>query len=105
MIEELYYAELTDTRTGEARIYRDEYFDVHDGMIFLWEQGNYSCDCNRAIFFARAAGEPDGTDEDPEIEFARCSDGRFRVKLIAEDGRVLFEEPIKRPSGRPGGSA
>lgn len=26
---------------------------------FLWEDGNWACDCNRELLFARAGGDPD----------------------------------------------
>jgi hypothetical protein len=33
--------------------------DWDEGAEFIWSEGNYSCDCNRAIFFARERDEPD----------------------------------------------
>ena len=39
---------ITDTETGEPRIYEDEY-PYND---FLWTEGNYSCDCNRCLFLS-----------------------------------------------------
>lgn len=39
----------------------------------IWEDGNYSCDCNRERFFERAFGQ--------EQENYKCSDGRFSVQL------------------------
>ena len=33
---------------------RYEYEDIfNDSIKFLWEEGNYSCDCNRSIFIRR----------------------------------------------------
>ena len=56
--------------------------DGDDGSWGWWADGNMSCDCNREIQFARAAG-----DNKPAI---RCSDGRFRVlEFRFADGRVL----------------
>lgn len=40
---------LRDTETGKTGIYKDEYKDS-DGVEFMWEEGNYACDCNRADF-------------------------------------------------------
>lgn len=49
---------------------------------FWWgPDGNMGCDCNRALEFHRAAGEPAG---DPE-----CSDGKFTVLSIIDDLGVL----------------
>lgn len=51
-----------------------------------WEDGNYSCDCNRGLFFAREGGiEPDDDDE--------CSDGKFSVNLENPiTGEVFYRE-------------
>lgn len=52
---------------------------------FIWSDGNYACDCNRALFFSRAAGEAD-------LECG-CGSSAFSVRLIAvDDGEVLYEE-------------
>lgn len=63
---------LQDTKTGEVR-------DV-TGMVreppnprFVWEEGNYSCDCNRELLFRRAGGE------DPELISVGCGDERYRL--------------------------
>ena len=37
---------LTDTRTGETRTYDDDDFSE-----YMWSEGNWSCDCNRWLFF------------------------------------------------------
>ena len=53
-----------------------------DADAIWWENGNMSCDCNREIQFARAAGE-----NNPSV---MCGDGRFRVlEFRFADGRVL----------------
>lgn len=46
--------------------------DLVGSITFQWLEGNYSCDCNRALFFARAAGEP-------EPEDRPCTDDQFVV--------------------------
>lgn len=50
---------ITDTQTGESRIYLDTSWIVDDDDLndYIWSEGNYSCDCNRYLFFARANGE------------------------------------------------
>lgn len=76
---------ITDTTTGETRAYdADGYLD--DGVFFeyIWSEGNYACDCNRANFFARAAGE-----DDPDRE---CGDGRYAVKIFDIDGKTIYED-------------
>ena len=54
---------------------------------YIWSEGNYSCDCNRELFFARGRGEPE-----PANENLRCTDGRFLVLVVAEDGSVVFDD-------------
>ena len=75
---------LTRVADGVARTFqRDEDLSTLD---YAWHDGNYSCDCNRELFFARAADEPE-----PEIN---CSDGRFRARIVRVDtGAVVYEEP------------
>lgn len=51
---------LTDTETGESRTYHDK-FDWQEAaaelsfaegaVIYQYTEGNYSCDCNRSLFF------------------------------------------------------
>ena len=70
-----YKVKIIKVETGEARFYEDE-FDHYEGFCFLWTEGNYSCDCNRAIFF--------GDDND------ECSDGRYYVPhATLEDGTIV----------------
>lgn len=49
--------ELRDTQTGLHLCYLDTYATEHlDGVEFMYSDGNYGCDCNRALFLARAQG-------------------------------------------------
>lgn len=61
--------------------------DVEDGLlIYMWTEGNYSCDCNRALFFARAADE-----DDLDVP---CGEKMFSLDGLLVDGEVItFEEP------------
>jgi hypothetical protein len=52
---------------------------------FVWSDGDYSCDCNRGIFFCSVAGEDDSN--------RKCGDTAYSVKITANDGgRVLYED-------------
>lgn len=64
---------LTDNKTVEFEdlLYRD--LPDYDGL-FIWDEGNYSCDCNRSLFFARAASE----DEPDEP----CGSGQYKINWI-----------------------
>lgn len=51
-----------------------------------WAEGNYSCDCNRELFFCRACGKWDR--DDPP-----CSDGRYSVRVACQEtGAVQYDE-------------
>lgn len=46
-------------------------------LAFLFRDGNYSCDCNRELFFRRALGEDVGWDE------VECGESRYRaIRLV-----------------------
>lgn len=77
---------LLDTETGKRAVYQHDY-EYPEGETFdtyLWEEGNYSCDCNRALFFY---GYEDG-------ENYLCGDSRFVVEKIVnrETGELLYSE-------------
>lgn len=85
-----YNVYITDTTTGEERLHRYEIPSPWgEADEFMWSDGNYSCDCNRALFFAWA-----GDEGEPDIE---CGDWRFRVRITADDGHVLYEETAGTP--------
>lgn len=61
-----FWVKLLDTETGEQRIVDAEYDNE-----FIWAEGNYSCDCNRRLFFERSKGnEPD------DVE---CGESRYVI--------------------------
>lgn len=52
---------------------------------YIWREGNYACDCNRSLFFARAGGEE-------EIDYD-CGETAFTImKILSKDGEVLYSE-------------
>lgn len=77
---------IIDTETGEHAVVDYEWDSTYDEGVFLYlwsDGGNYSCDCNRALFFARARGEEEP--DDPP-----CGEDRFCVPYaIDEHGRRL----------------
>lgn len=49
---------------------------------YLWTEGNYACDCNRALFFAWAKGE--------EPKEGECGETAYSIRFIElEDGSKL----------------
>ena len=77
--------EIREAATGETRRIDDD----SPFSEFIWTDGNYACDCNRALFFARAAGAGDPN--------TACSDGRFVVRIhedgVVDDGLAVIEAP------------
>lgn len=67
--------------TGEEALYPlDETWQEAE---FQWCDNNYSCDCNRALFFGRVKniGEMD----------VRCGESGYRIR-VTETGREIFKE-------------
>jgi hypothetical protein len=81
--------EIRDNDTGIVREYQNADILTDGGAepsSYIWEDGNYSCDCNRRLFFARAAGEDEDWDSD-------CSDGLYSVRVRnKKSGRVFYSE-------------
>lgn len=56
---------------------------------FNWSEGNYSCDCNRHLFFERAGGvEPY---EDPDY-LGDCTDGKYSVRITDYADILLYQD-------------
>jgi uncharacterized protein len=83
---------LRDNTTGEVREYHSESDWDPEISDYVWIDGNYACDCNRALFFARAAGEDEPENSPCGVErftalFAILPDGRrIKLDLIEGDG-------------------
>jgi hypothetical protein len=63
------------------------HYDENGFMEFMWSEGNWSCDCNRAAFFREALGRP-------KAGFSLCGKSRYRIVSIRdkETGEVVYEE-------------
>ena len=66
----LSFAEKSDMTAGE--------------VLWAFTEGNYSCDCNRAVFF--------GDDDES------CGETRFTLVELVLEGEVIYEEPKPRHS-------
>lgn len=75
---------------GEVRRYHTwDIYDPDDGDFpnpYMYEEGNYSCDCNRHLFFHRAmSAEPE--------EDVPCGDELYAVNVAnAKTGEVYYRE-------------
>lgn len=83
MIEK-YTVAVTDTSTGETRSYVDPDAWGREIDRYMWEDGNWACDCVRARSFAEAAGEPN-----PEL---KCGCERFTVVISDAAGKVVYRD-------------
>ena len=73
---------IRNNATGEIRALAWEWPGAEVGE-YVWRGGNFGCNCNRAMFFADAAGE-----DEPDVE---CGDGAFSVRLSA-NGIELYAD-------------
>lgn len=84
------HLEIFDTLTRETVTSTAcENFVFHS---FNWTDGNFSCDCNRFIFFIHAK-DPDVESSDEADEYP-CDHGtpRFRVRILDHSGQILFDD-------------
>lgn len=84
-------AQIMHVETATVREYKTHeiftYGEAHPST-FNWAENNFSCDCNRSLFFYRAVGE-----EEPENENQQCTDGQYLVKLVNPvDGKIYYDE-------------
>lgn len=81
-------AHIRKNDAGEVRRYPFDESGEEDQDLpstYLWEEGNYACDCNRELFFERSKGV--------EIDNEKCSHNRFAVNLEnAETGEIYYRE-------------
>lgn len=83
---------LRDTQTGVAVVWHDGIdhipSDVQSGdALFIWEDGNYACDCNRSLFLGWAQGLT-------QFEGLKCGDSRIAIDkiVVRETGDVVAED-------------
>lgn len=84
-------AEIRNNMTNEIREFQTvEILKIDDECpsVFNWQENNYSCDCNRFLFYKKANNEE--TENDLNAE---CSNGKFSVNLKnKKDGKVYYRE-------------
>ena len=75
--------------TGEIRIYKDYLYLDEDNFpdLFVWGDGNYGCDCNRRLFFARV------NDEEEDWE-SGCSETEYSVRIMLGNECIYSEFDI-----------
>ena len=83
--------------TGEVRRYECEnIWDTDAGAVhtYIWREGNYSCDCNRALFFAQAfPGNAREKDAAMDAADAECGSGGYLVNLEnPKTSEIIYKE-------------
>jgi hypothetical protein len=88
---ETYDVQIRCNATGKIRVYHED-SPWLESSEFGWTEGNYSCDCNRRLFFERAGGG------DPDLDETRCGDRAYTViKVIFPDGTERAIDEVKEP--------
>lgn len=79
---ESYFVEIRNNATGVVRKCEFDFAWDKEGSEFCWTEGNFSCDCNRAQFFAQANGE-----DDPN---RHCGSTQYTaIKSVLPDGTEI----------------
>lgn len=60
-------------------VHGDTIEDALDSTAFMWLEGNYSCDCNRYLFFQRVERDPE--EPDRPCSASKCE----RYAVVAPD--------------------
>jgi len=81
-----YTVEIKEVATGKISLcpYEDEW----QGVVFMWESGNYSCDCNREIFFRAGAG----LTPLPEDDENKCGNSRYLVRITNKETKEIVHD-------------
>ena len=83
---------IRNNETLEIREYHSwTIFDPEDGDApsdYMWSDGNYACDCNRALHFEYAVGA-----KYDEVKEINCGQEKFSVNVAnAKTGEVFYRE-------------
>lgn len=88
-----YTVTIRETATGKEVKYKDNWTPWEDdptgegGLSFMYGEGNYSCDCNRKLFFGYAQDIKFSDEETP------CGNTRYFVTVVIDDtGLVVYSD-------------
>jgi len=74
-----YIVTIKNNLTKEIRNYTSD-FEWEDGSFFLWQEGNFSCDCNRYLKF-ELAGNNDVLNTEERLSLD-CGTGKYSIPYI-----------------------
>ena len=81
--------ETQDTATGK--------FATEDSDLYIWKEGNFSCDCNRQIFFAEWRKEAE--------QDVACGQNRYSIEVTHNKTQEVIysefdeDEPLSKMEG------
>lgn len=86
----MYQVAIRNNSTKEVRVI-DYDCEWQEHSTYMWVDGNFSCDCNRHVFFMGEENDEHAVDID-------CSDGKYScLYAILEDGlKIDLEEGEER---------
>ncbi len=84
--EQVVYHDSYDIDTNDIPSHRDDWQGAYS---FIFEDGDYKCDCNRALFFERAKTGDDSIWVDCE-----CGNSLYRLDklVVRETGEIIYSE-------------
>jgi hypothetical protein len=71
---------------GASAEFQENWNYSESSLLFQWTENNYSCNCNRELFFARARKEPEPGDR-------LCGEGAFFLTIRQGDRVVYSDNP------------
>lgn len=80
---------IIDTQTGEERVHDMGNIPWGDASVFWWIEGNFGCDCNRALEFARAGGVPETEVMKIDQPCSLNRPQRYRVPWVEVEGKRI----------------
>lgn len=99
-----YTVTLKDRVTGDRRDYTQDYdyqddaddperyYTADEKVAYQWLEGNYECDCNRALFLWNWAGE-----EVPCNQYQNDATRRIDLlKIVDDTGRLVYNKPANQ---------
>lgn len=75
-------AHIKKNSIGEVRVL--EINQPDDFHPWIWREGNFSCDCNRSVFFQRANGGNEKSN-------TPCGNGMFSINIYHNERQVYKE--------------
>ena len=90
----MYTVIIRKNSTGEVRRC-EEPPDWDESEDYQWVEGNYSCDCNRGLYFKWAAGE------DTSVSDRKCGNTEYSCWVKLPDGTVISLDDDAEEGGPP----